>query len=296
MANTQQNVALAFRDKGPSADARQFSAGAGYSLERVVMRGARSFDYGWTGGAHYLALHQIRLNDGEAALAGAKPVRRLDLRQRMTFSPIGAAINGWSSLAGGENSYTALFFEPNLAEKELERAVDATSARPLLYFSQRDLCDTLGKIDRALSAFEEPDALLTETLTLLAVLELERMLRGPGRTETMQSGRLSARQLKAVQDYIAAHIGQTITLGALAKVAGLSRYHFARAFAQSTGVPPVRFVQHQRITRAQGLLKQTDQGLEAIAAQVGFGGGRQLSTAFKRLVGVSPRDYRRIVQ
>ena len=66
------------------------------------------------------------------------------------------------------------------------------------------------------------------------------------------------------------NVDESISLGKLAAVAGLSVFHFARAFKDSQGVTPHSYVLEQRIERAQKLLAGTDIPISRIALATGF--------------------------
>ena len=69
------------------------------------------------------------------------------------------------------------------------------------------------------------------------------------------SGAVSASwQQRTVTSYIEQHLAEPITLATLAELAGLSTYHFCRAFKQSFGVPPHRYHTRQRIEQAKMML------------------------------------------
>ena len=83
-----------------------------------------------------------------------------------------------------------------------------------------------------------------------------------------------------------------LTVGQLAAVARLSPYHFARQFKAATGLPPHQYVVARRGERAQQLLRQGDNSLAEVAARVGFSDQSQFCHHFKRLVGVTPGQFR----
>jgi AraC-like DNA-binding protein len=104
-------------------------------------------------------------------------------------------------------------------------------------------------------------------------------------------GGLSPKTLRRVQDHIAANLGQKITNQALAQVAKLSPSHFARAFKDSQGVAPHRYILECRVKRTQELLA-TDLPLSEIAVEVGFSDQSHLTRWFREFVGVTPGSYR----
>ena len=81
----------------------------------------------------------------------------------------------------------------------------------------------------------------------------------------------------------------------MAAVAGLSPYHFIRVFGRHTGLPPYAYLIQVRIRRARVLLEE-GQTVAAAACAVGFADQSHLTRHFKRLTGIAPGKYRRIVQ
>ncbi|GAA0840325.1 AraC family transcriptional regulator [Streptosporangium amethystogenes subsp. fukuiense] len=82
------------------------------------------------------------------------------------------------------------------------------------------------------------------------------------------------------------------TVAALAAGAGVSRAALARRFTELVGESPMAFLTGWRLAMAADLLRETDATVGAVAAQVGYGSSFALSTAFKRVRGVSPQEYR----
>lgn len=79
----------------------------------------------------------------------------------------------------------------------------------------------------------------------------------------------------------------------LARLCGLSRSYFARAFKASTGLPPHRWLMHFRIERAQEMLERTGDSISAIALSCGFSDQSHLTRVFHAIVGTSPAAWRR---
>jgi AraC family transcriptional regulator len=125
-------------------------------------------------------------------------------------------------------------------------------------------------------------------LTLLAEL-----IREAGQTIKLAKGGLSPLQLRRAKDFVEASIDQDIGLVDVAEEVGLSAYHFARAFKQTTGLSPVQYLVKRRIAHAQMLLQLTDSPLVDIALACGFGSQSSFTTAFNREVGLTPARWRR---
>jgi AraC-like DNA-binding protein len=82
------------------------------------------------------------------------------------------------------------------------------------------------------------------------------------------------------------------TVAELARATGISRAAFARRFNELVGEPPMTFLPGWRIALAADLLREPGSTVGSVAHQVGYGSPFALSTAFKRLRGMSPQRYR----
>jgi AraC family transcriptional regulator len=105
-------------------------------------------------------------------------------------------------------------------------------------------------------------------------------------------GGLSKPSLRRVLEYIDAFIDHDLTVDTLAKLAGLSRYHFGKMFKQSTGTTLHRYVLTRRIRRAEQLLRSSKSPLADVAAAVGFPNQSHFTTAFRQVIGTTPGEYR----
>ncbi|MGF1600295.1 MAG: cupin domain-containing protein [Acidimicrobiales bacterium] len=85
------------------------------------------------------------------------------------------------------------------------------------------------------------------------------------------------------------------TVAALAAEVGVSRAVMARQFTALVGQPPMTFLTDWRLALAADLLLEPDATVQSVADRVGYGTGFALSTAFKRVHGVSPSAHRRRV-
>ncbi|MFB9723727.1 AraC family transcriptional regulator [Planobispora longispora] len=90
-----------------------------------------------------------------------------------------------------------------------------------------------------------------------------------------------------------AHPDRPWTVAGLAAEVGVSRAALARSFTELVGEPPMAYLTDWRLTLAADLLRGSDATVGAVAARVGYGSAFALSTAFKRVRGVSPQEHRR---
>ena len=105
-------------------------------------------------------------------------------------------------------------------------------------------------------------------------------------------GGLAPGAMRRVREYVETHLSESMDLAELAAVAGLSVYHFARAFKQSAGAPPHHYLVRLRIELAQEMLARSELPLSEIALATGFSDQSHLARHFRQLVGVTPGQFR----
>jgi AraC family transcriptional regulator len=204
---------------------------------------------------------------------------------------------------GTPNWYSAegkcVFGQICLSDSLLDRASEAVgqpglSGRlrtDLIFSEERGLnVHAAGYIQRALNAREPPTSLEMEGRIML-LLDALLALHGGGQHRPVQGG-LAGWQLRRVMEAMNEHAHHDLTLEELAALVGLSAKHFARAFRQSTGFPPHRWLIERRIERAKNLLSTGDLGLAEIALACGFADQSHFTAAFRRGTGVTPGSFR----
>jgi AraC-like DNA-binding protein len=98
--------------------------------------------------------------------------------------------------------------------------------------------------------------------------------------------------LRRARDHIDTYFAEDLDLDRLARVAGVSKYHFARSFEASYRETPLRYLTRRRIERAQDLLRSANLTITEICMLVGFSSLGSFSVRFRDLVGESPSAYR----
>jgi AraC family transcriptional regulator len=111
--------------------------------------------------------------------------------------------------------------------------------------------------------------------------------------ETPSGSGLAPWQIRKVRTYIAENLGTTLSIGDLAALVRLSRFHFSRAFKDTFGDTPHRYVLRRRIEHAQGLMLTTKTTLAEIALECGLVDQAHLGRSFRRIVGETPAAWRR---
>lgn len=105
------------------------------------------------------------------------------------------------------------------------------------------------------------------------------------------SGGISRSRLGRVLERMDKHAPKSVPVSELAKAAGLSEFHFSRAFRQSTGASPHQYLLERRIERTKSLLGDSDKSVVDIAASVGFAQQSHFARVF-RTYRVSPNEFR----
>ncbi len=134
------------------------------------------------------------------------------------------------------------------------------------------------------------------TVSRLAELVLLRMLRAHFETQdSVTPGLLAATadpHIGAALGLIHASLSEPWTVATLASKVGMSRAAFSQLFSEKAGVAPIRYIQMCRIQRATRLLVESPHSLSEIGRRIGYSDATAFSRAFRREVGVSPREYR----
>src|SRR5215467_8101948 len=105
-------------------------------------------------------------------------------------------------------------------------------------------------------------------------------------------GGLPPGAMRRVREYVETQLSENIDLATLAGIAGLSLYHFARAFKQSAGVTPHHYLVERRVSRAQEMLARTEMSLAEIALATGFSDQSHFARHFRQTLGMTPGQFR----
>ena len=103
----------------------------------------------------------------------------------------------------------------------------------------------------------------------------------------------TAQHYKQVLDYIAVNYGNNILLEDMAAQASLSPSHFSRLFKQTIGQSPYQFLMSYRIEQARKMLDNPHKLMVDIAIGCGFSDQAHFSRTFKKIEGLTPKQYRK---
>lgn len=103
----------------------------------------------------------------------------------------------------------------------------------------------------------------------------------------------SPSSLTPLIDWMRDNLSAAHTVESLAERANMSARTFARRFQEQTGTTPLQWLLTARIDRARQLLEETDTAVDQTAFMTGFGSAVTFRSRFRRVVGLTPTEYRR---
>ncbi|MGG7144203.1 helix-turn-helix domain-containing protein [Clostridium nigeriense] len=95
-----------------------------------------------------------------------------------------------------------------------------------------------------------------------------------------------------IKNYIDSHYSQNITLDYLSDLSYMNKFHLVHTFTKHIGISPINYVINKRIQEAKNLLATTNYSIRDISSIVGFSNSSYFSQMFKRVSGITPKNYR----
>lgn len=135
--------------------------------------------------------------------------------------------------------------------------------------------------------------LLVDQLAISLLTHFAQAYGGLEADPSTRYGRLAAWQLRRAREIMTARLASNLTIAQVASECRLTSSHFARAFRQSTGVAPQRYLTQLRIGEAKKHLSLQHLPLSDIALMCGFGDQSHFTRVFRQITGTSPGAWRR---
>ncbi len=140
---------------------------------------------------------------------------------------------------------------------------------------------------------EQANQLFVDHVVLALTAHVARTYGGMRLINDSPKGGLAPWQKRRACEWLAAHLDGERPLKEIAAQCELSVSHFSRAFRQSTGLPPHRWLLRHRVEAAKALMDDGRQSLAEIASTTGFADQSHFTRVFAKHVGVSPGAWRR---
>jgi len=265
----------------------------GIAADSVAVMRREPYEYRLHASCHLLIMaERAERDDGETLVDGLPKSTRRKLSGLLSFVPGGHRFSGWQR-PRLLTRVTYFYIDPRgpLLDPELRFA--ETEFKPRLFFHDPALWAIASRLKSAHAADGTPgQQQYAEALSILLAHELLRLNGEATGSRSYLRGGLAARQRARVAAYIEENLAENVLLSRLAEVAQLSPFHFSRAFKESFGVPPLRYLASRRIARAKELLAG-DATVTQVGLAVGFAETSSFTTAFRRHAGVTPTAFRR---
>jgi AraC-like DNA-binding protein len=158
-------------------------------------------------------------------------------------------------------------------------------------------CQTLFAMKQELEAPGINGAFYVDALLFMLLTRLMRRasnLAEPGKV-TYAKGGLPNWRLKRAIELLEVDLAKMPTLAEVAQSIGLHPTSFCRGFKQSMGLSPHRYMLEHRVNRAKEMMDDQRRNLTDIALDCGFSSSSHFSIVFRKLTGMSPREFRRAI-
>jgi AraC family transcriptional regulator len=198
-----------------------------------------------------------------------------------------------------DGSFDFMLFE--VSHMQLRRAAEETRSRLFDGLLEKAAHDdpVLSNLVRALAPSldrpEEAHGLFLDQVSMAIATHLVHRYGGGG---VAAAGRplLSHRLERRAKEFLDAHLDQDISVGDVAESCAMSRSYFIRAFRETTGMTPYRWLLERRVERARKMVEETDVPLAEIASACGFSDQSHLSRHFMQIIGQPPGRLRRTLR
>ncbi|MCJ2074003.1 AraC family transcriptional regulator [Methylobacterium sp. J-030] len=216
----------------------------------------------------------------------------------MGLTPPGETTRMRWSTAGADHPFRSvhLYLPHDLiadVAEEYRRAGVTTAERPLssLVFRDPAIAACAVALLHALGA-GAPDLYAEQTGRWLATHLLSHHAGWCDADEAREPELIGDRRLARVLEYMSANLERSLTLGQLAREAGISVHHFGRRFRERTGQTPCARLTAMRMDTGRRLLRTTDLPVAEVARACGYTRPAAFAAAFLRHAGMTPRAYR----
>jgi len=205
----------------------------------------------------------------------------------LALFPAGTEIEGEWSVEPAFN-YMIVFLDPLFVQARLNGLIE----RPVLAFGHDQLARGLAELSEEATTPDNLFDLFAEGWASQALAHMARLSRGTELSKPLTRGGLPGLRLRKIEEFVLENLGEQISLSALSDIAGLSKRHFLRAFQESTGTSPHRYVLGMRVESAKRRLRETDESVTSIALSSGFSHAQHFSSTFRQATGMSPSLFR----
>lgn len=128
------------------------------------------------------------------------------------------------------------------------------------------------------------------------IIEVVRLNPQPELTEVMVNDSENNSNVTDVIRYVGEHYAEDLKMSELAEIGHMSESHFRKVFVSCMNVPPLTYVNLVRIQKACEILAVSEESLEQIGQKVGFAVFETFCRNFKKIIGITPKEWRSMVR
>lgn len=261
---------------------------AGWFVETIHASVGKRMELQFQGPTHLLVMYnEGARRNGETSIDGLLPSNNRNLMKRLTFVPAGRGYRERLETAACTR-LTFLYLDPSILPSDGE-----SEYAPRLHVEDPVVWETAAKLKNAIENGRAKRTLYLSALSRVLAFELSHGDHDAACDTALNRGGLASWQERVAVGYIEEHLSERIGLVTLAQLVNLSHHHFCRAFKRSFGVPPHQYQMQGRIERAKLLLADHTISITEIGLTVGYDQTSSFSSAFRKMTGRTPTEYRR---
>lgn len=269
------------------------------ALERYSRSNGERSSFDWTSSDHGIFMRRIEGFDrynpprnyvsGDGNWQGALP------KIQALILPEGSRVFGTVEGSCSQN-YSALFIEHERLFAGIRDRVSGASFDLDVAYIYEDafLLGLLARLDERFETRDPFAKLEMDALIAMIGVHIAQNYSNAATVKKTLRGGLSERNLTRVKDYIEEHLDDLPELAALAALVDLTPHHFSRSFKQSAGQTVSEYAAARRVSRCCQLLETTGESITSIAYQMGFSSPGRMTESFKRTLGMTPVQYRKM--
>jgi AraC family transcriptional regulator len=196
-----------------------------------------------------------------------------------------------------EININVLILEPTFVARIVYESVDPDCVELIPHFSKPDLLisQIALTLQKELISNDSGSRLYVDSMAIALSAHLLRHYSAKKHTIQDYTGGLPKYKLQQAIEYIHDHLTEGFSLEAIANYIGISQYHFAKLFKQSTGMTPHQYLIETRLEKAKILLAKTDFTISEIAYRTGFANQSHLTRLFRKYLSTTPKAYRQML-
>jgi AraC family transcriptional regulator len=194
---------------------------------------------------------------------------------------------------GGKFRALRCIFDPARLRETLDvPSLDGVNLARSLNLGTADIMRLMDRLAREIAAPGFAAIALVESVSTTILIECLNQLFGPDADATPQRGRITARHLRLIDEYLDQLENAAPSIAEIARLCSFNPHYFSLLFRNQMGQSLGRYLTDAQCTRAEQLLARTDMPLKEVAHRLGFSNAANFSNAFRTRRHLTPGQYR----